>query len=147
MDLTEAHLAGSGKFIVDVKVLPGNKIEVYIDAPGRLAITDCVDLSRHIEGSLDREKEDFSLEVSSPGATEPFKVKEQYRKYVGTSVEAKTADGATYTGKLLAADDDKITIETSRRESKPVGKGKHTITENISFTYQQLKETKSVLPF
>lgn len=147
IQLIQEHFAGSDKFIVDVKVLPGSKIEVYVDAKEHLAIADCVALSRHIESSLDREKEDFSLEVSSPGATEPFKVKEQYKKYVGSAIETKTADGKEYTGKLLSADDEAIVIETSRREPKPTGKGKHTVIENITLTYHQLKETKSVLPF
>jgi ribosome maturation factor RimP len=74
LDLIEAHFAGTDKFIVDVKVLTGNKIEVYIDAPNHVVIAECVALSRHIESSLDREKEDFELQVSSPGATESFKV-------------------------------------------------------------------------
>lgn len=147
LDLSQAHLAGSDKFIVDVKVLPGNKIEVFVDAAGRLSIDDCVNLSRHIEGSLDREKEDFSLEVSSPGATEPFKVKEQYKKYVGTEVEGRTSEGQAFKGKLVSADDNGISVETTRRENKAVGKGKQTIVENLTFTYDQLKETKSVLPF
>lgn len=147
IQLVNDHLAGSDKFVVDVKVLPNSKIEVYIDGPKGLAIDDCVKLSRHIEGSLDREKEDFSLEVSSPGATEPFKVKEQYKKYVGAKVEAVTTDGKAYEGKLLEADDEKIVVETSRREPKPLGKGKQTVVENITLTYNQIKETKSVLPF
>jgi ribosome maturation factor RimP len=147
IQLVEAHFAGTDKFIVDVKVLPGSKIEVFVDAMEHLAIADCVALSRHIESSLDREKEDFSLDVSSPGATEPFKVKQQYKKYVGSAIETKTTDGQEYEGKLIDADDEKVTIETSRREAKPVGKGKHTVIENITLTYNQLKETKSVLPF
>ncbi|MBS1637659.1 MAG: ribosome assembly cofactor RimP [Bacteroidetes bacterium] len=147
ISLAEDFLKDSDKFIVDVNVLPGNKIEVFIDASGGLSIADCVNLSRHIEGSLDRDQEDFSLEVSSPGATEPFKVIGQFKKYTGSQVEAHTLDGQSYKGKLLAADDDGITIETSRRENKAVGKGKQTVIENITLTYKQLKETKSVLPF
>lgn len=61
ISLIESHFEGSDKFIVDVKILAGNKIEVYIDAPKHIVIADCVELSRFIEGHLDREKEDFEL--------------------------------------------------------------------------------------
>ena len=147
ISLAEDFLKESDRFIVDVNVLPGNKIEVFIDAPTGLSIADCVNLSRHIEGSLDRDQEDVSLEVSSPGATEPFKVLGQFKKYTGKDVETHTLDGQTYKGKLVSANDEGITIETTRRENKTMGKGKQTVVENITLTYKQLKETKSVLPF
>lgn len=147
IDLIESHFEGTDKFIVDVKVLAGNKIEVYIDAPNHIAIADCIDLSRHIEGNLDREKEDFELQVSSPGATEPFKVLPQYKKYIGTKVSATTKEGAKHEGILLSANENEFVIEETRREKKTVGKGNHTVVENITLTYNQTKETKSVLPF
>lgn len=147
VDLIEEHFEGTDKFIVDVKVAAGNKIEVYVDAPKHLAIADCVALSRHIEGSLDRDKEDFSLEVSSPGATQPFKVLEQYKKYVNTQVETTTKEGEKYKGLLVSANENEFVIEETRKEKKPTGKGNHTVTENIILTYNQIKETKSVLPF
>lgn len=147
IDLIEEHLVGTDKFIVDVKVSPSNKIEVYVDAPGHLSIADCVALSRHIEGNLDREKEDFALEVSSPGATQPFKVMQQYKKYINTKVEAITKEGVKHQGILLSANESEFVIEETRKEKKPNGKGNQTIVENITLTYNQIKETKSVLPF
>lgn len=147
VDLIDSHFAGTDKFIVDIKVLTGNKIEVYIDAPNHIAIADCVALSRHIEGSLDREKDDFELQVSSPGATESFKVLEQYKKYIGTKVETKTLDGKKHQGILLSANETEFILEETRKEKKAIGKGNQTVTEAITFNYKQIKETKSVLPF
>lgn len=147
IDLINEHFAGTDKFLVDVKVLAGNKIEIYIDAPNHIAIADCVALSRHIEGSLDREKEDFELQVSSPGATESFKVLHQYKKYIGTKVRVVTKEGAKHEGILKSADENEFVIEETRREKKTIGKGNHTVVENITLTYNQIKETKSVLPF
>jgi ribosome maturation factor RimP len=145
--LINEHLEGADKFLVDVKVSPGNKIEVYIDAPKHISISDCVALSRHIEGNLDREKDDFELQVSSPGATESFKVLQQYKKYVGTQVQTTTLEGKKHQGTLLSANDEHIVIEETRKEKKPIGKGNHTVTEQITLTYKTIKETKSVLPF
>lgn len=147
ISLIESHFEGSDKFIVDVKVLAGNKIEVYIDAPKHIVIADCVELSRFIEGHLDREKEDFELQVSSPGATESFKVLDQYRKYKETKVKVVTKDGKKYEGVLKEANDDTFVIEETRREKKIVGKGNQTVIENITIAYNNVKETKSVLPF
>jgi ribosome maturation factor RimP len=147
VDLINEHFSGSDKFLVEVKVAAGNKIEIYIDAPNHITISDCVALSRHVEGSLDREKEDFELQVSSPGATETFKVLQQYKKYVGTKVQTTTVEGKKHQGTLLSADDEKFVIEETRKEKKPIGKGNHTVTEQITLTYKSIKETKSVLPF
>lgn len=147
IDLVEEHFSGTDKFLVDVKVLAGNKIEVYIDAPNHVLIADCVALSRHIEGSLDREKEDFELQVSSPGATESFKVLPQYKKYIGSKVRVVTKEGAKHEGILKSADESEFVIEETRREKKAVGKGNQTVVENITLSYNQTKETKSVLPF
>ncbi len=147
INLIESHFEGSDKFIVDIKVLAGNKIEVYIDAPNHIVIADCVALSRFIEENLDREKEDYELQVSSPGATESFKVLPQYKKYIGTKVSVKTTEGVKHEGILMSANENEFVIEETRREKKTVGKGNHTVTENITLTYKQTKETKSVLPF
>lgn len=147
IDLVDEHFQGTDKFLVDVKVLAGNKIEVYVDAPNHILIADCVALSRHIEGSLDREKEDFELQVSSPGATESFKVLPQYKKYIGSKVRAVTKEGAKHEGILMSADENEFVIEETRREKKTVGKGNQTVVENITLSYNQTKETKSVLPF
>ena len=141
IDLIESHFEGTDKFIVDIKVLAGIKIEAYIDAPNHILIADCVALSRFIEENLDREKEDYELQVSSPGATESFKVLPQYKKYIGTKVSVKTE------GILMSANETEFVIEETRREKKAVGKGNHTVIENITLTYKQTKETKSVLPF
>lgn len=147
IDLIEEHFVGTDKFLVEVKVLAGNKIEVYVDAPNHILIADCVALSRHIEGSLDREKEDFELQVSSPGATESFKVLPQYKKYIGSKVKIVTKEGAKHEGILVSADEKEFVVEETRREKKTIGKGNQTIVENITLTYNQTKETKSVLPF
>ncbi|MBC7695965.1 MAG: ribosome assembly cofactor RimP [Burkholderiales bacterium] len=147
IDLATAHFEGTDKFIVDVKVLTGNKIEVYVDAPNHVVIADCVALSRFIEGNLDREKDDYELQVSSPGATEPFKVLPQYKKYIGSKVLVVTKEGLKHEGVLLSADENEFVIEETRREKKAVGKGNQTVVEKITLAYNQTKETKSVLPF
>ena len=135
IDLIEAHFEGTDKFIVDVKVLKDNVIEIYIDAPNHILIADCVELSRYVEGRLDREKDDFELQVSSPGATESFKVVPQYKKYVGTKVKVVTNEGAKIEGILKSANDSEFVVEETRREKKTIGKGNQTVIEDITLLY------------
>ena len=75
----------AGLFLVDLSVSPGGKIAVFIDKiEGMIDIEQCVLLSKYIESKLDREVQDFELQVSSAGMTSPFKVKEQYIKNLNT---------------------------------------------------------------
>ena len=54
--------------LAGVKVNKANNIKVFFRALDRpVCIDDCVALSRFIEAGLDRDKEDFSLMVSSAG--------------------------------------------------------------------------------
>ena len=87
------------------------------------------------------------MQVSSPGATESFKVLAQYKKYVGTKVKVVTKEGAKHEGVLKSVNDNVFVLEETRREKKTVGKGNQTVIEDITFNYNQIKETKSVLPF
>lgn len=146
-ELVNEKINGTHLFLIDIKVLPGNKIEVYIDGDNGLGINDCVDISRHIEKSLDREVEDFSLEVSSPGATQPLKLSRQYIKHIGRDLELKMNDGSMITGKLTEIGNGEITLETTTREPKPVGKGKINVTRTHNIQLQNIKESKIKLKF
>jgi ribosome maturation factor RimP len=145
--LAEQKIGGTALFLVDVKVKPLNKIEVFIDAPNHVTVDECVSLSRHIEENLNRDVEDFELTVSSPGIDQPFRVLSQYQKYLGKEVGVLKKDGIKVIGKLNGASDTAVEIETKRTERKEKGKGRHTIIENITIDLNQIKETKLILPF
>ena len=87
-------------FLVDVTVSPDNRIVVEIDHAEGVWIEDCVELSRFIESKLDREKEDFELEVGSAGIGQPFKVLQQYINHIGMDVEVLKNDGLKLAGIL-----------------------------------------------
>jgi ribosome maturation factor RimP len=127
-------------FLVSLTVKPGNKITVLIDRIGGLNITDCVELSRFIEGSLDREKDDFELSVSSPGADAPFKVLQQYQKNIGRNVKIITNNDQTVTGKLIKMEGDTIEIEPEK------GKKNKVAVPNI-FEISNIKEIRVIISF
>lgn len=138
--LVEEKVEGTDLFIVSVRVMPTNRIRVYIDSVDGLDVQDCVNVSRHIEGSLDREVEDYELEVSSPGLTEPYQHPLQYKKNVGREVKVLTSDGRNIKGRLTSFDGESIVVEPEKKKKKEeVGVLKLPLTE--------IKEAKTVISF
>jgi|ERR1035437_8999790 ribosome maturation factor RimP len=145
--LAEAKIAEGPNFIVDINVKPSNKITVLLDNDNGISVADCVEMSRHIEFSLDRESEDFELNVMSPGLTEPFKILRQYKKNIGKQVDIITKENKKITGKLISVDDTSILLETKTKEKVDGKKGKQLIINNVNLTFNQIKETKIVISF
>lgn len=146
-DLVEEKLKGSENYIVDIKVNPGNKIIVEIDNDKGIFIEDCIAVSRHLEQNLDREEEDFELQVSSPGLNQPFKIIRQYVKNIGRMVEVVTLDGEKTTGKLIGANDQEIKLETEVKLKDEKTKKRKTVNKVINIAYNNIKETKVVISF
>lgn len=133
-------------FLVEKKISSANQIEILVDSFDNISIKDCIQLSRYIEFGLDRDENDFSLQVASAGLSEPFKVFMQYQKYVGSQVDVKLKGGQKILGKLIDVDSLKgIKLETKRTEK--VGKKKKEVLEEIHFTYDQIDKTKLVISF
>ncbi len=118
--LVEQRIENTDIFIVDISVSANNAIKVVLDADSGLSIDKCVAVSRQVEHNLDRDSEDFSLEVSSFGLTQPLQMLRQYRKNIGRQVKITLNDNALVRGKLTAVDDDKIVLERklSKKEIK-----------------------------
>ncbi len=136
-----------GLFLVDVIIKSKNEIWVEVDGPKGIKIADCVEISRFIEDHLDREEEDFSLNVSSPGMGEPFKVEEQYYKHIGRNVSILTKEGEKYEGVLKEYDGENITLEWTKKVKIEGKKKKETITETETFKQSKIKEIKLIFSF
>lgn len=145
--LVEEKIADTDLFIVEINVKPGNKIEIFIDRDSGLALEDCLRVSRHVEGSLDRETEDFALDVSSPGVGRPLKLKRQYFKNVGRNVEIKLTDGSKIEGALTSADEEKIIVQTRTKEEVEGKKGKKWVERDHELPYENITETKITISF
>lgn len=146
-ELAERALEGTDSFLVDVHVTPMNKIIVLIDRDGGVNISQCVEVSRFIEKSLDRDAEDFELEVSSAGLDQPFKVLRQYQKNIGKEVDVKLADGKKIKGNLIRATAEGITIQQVTKERIEGRKAKENVERNFDFTFPEIKETKVIIKF
>lgn len=143
--IAEDHLEGSDKFIVKLTVSKDNLINMFIDGDNGVTIDDCVQLSRQIEQSLDRDTEDFELRVSSAGTEHAYVLLRQYIKNIGRKVEVKLEDGTKKRGELISANEDKIEIN---EEIKGKGKKKATITgEKLEIPMSKILETKTIIVF
>jgi ribosome maturation factor RimP len=138
--LIEEFIKGTGLFLVAVKVSSANRITVLADKNEGITIEECVAIHRHIENNLDREKEDFELQVSSPGLDLPFGVIEQYIKNQGRKVEVIENEGSKITGTLKNVTAGGFELET---EVKIKGKGKEL--KDVSFNFDQVKSTRVIL--
>lgn len=133
-------------FLIDFTVSPDNKIKVVIDGDNGVTVNDCIKISRAIEHNLDREEQDFSLEVASAGATAPMVMPRQYKKNIGRKLEVETF-GSSYEGKLVQTNDEYIVLEWKAREPKPIGKGKVTVQKREEIPFSEIKKAKVILKF
>jgi ribosome maturation factor RimP len=146
-NIAEAHLDGSDNFLVDVIVKPGNLLVVEIDNDNGVSIEDCIVLSKKIEASLNRDEEDFELEVGSAGISSPFKILRQYQKNIGNEVEVLSKDGRKLAGVLKSAEEASFTL-TILKKIKPDGaKRKIDVEEDLVFAYDEVKYTKYLIRF
>jgi len=127
-------------FLVAVKVSSSNKITVLADSKKGITIDECVSVHRYIEKNLDRNNEDFELQVSSPGLDMPFGVIEQYYKNEGEQIEVVDREGARFRGILKNVTSGGFELET---EIKIKGKPKEL--KEVSFNYDDIKSAKIVL--
>lgn len=139
-------LAGTGLFLVEVKVSSDNVIDVAIDSMGDVTIDDCVMVNDKVLAAFDRDKgEDYELTVGSYGIGEPFKVRQHYLKNVGGPVEVLTKAGVKLKGTLKDAGDNGFTL-TVTQKVKPEGKKRPELVEtDMSLAYDEIKYTKNII--
>ncbi len=132
-EIVEDHIAGTDLFLVDIRVSAASKITVLFDRKSSgITVDDCARLSKHIESRLDRDNEDFELQVSSPGLEMPFLVLQQYEKNQGKKVEVIDIEGKRHTGILKNVTEGGFELESEG---------------DSSFNFDQVKTVKTVIAF
>jgi len=145
-ELVEEKIADRPElFLVEVKMLPNNKLIIHVDGDEGISIQDCVAISRHVGFHLEEEntiEQAYNLEVSSPGVGEPLKLIRQYNKNIGRSVGVKLVGGQKKEGKLLEVTDGSILIEESVKE-----KGKKAVAVQTVVPFNDILETTVLISF
>jgi ribosome maturation factor RimP len=134
-------------FLIDLNISESNAIKIVIDGDNGVIVDDCVFISRGIEHNLDREEQDFSLEVTSAGASSPLLHVRQYKKNIGRSIEVRTSDHKEYEANLVDVDEGTITLRWKTREPKPIGKGKVTVTKETKLEINAIEKAKVKIKF
>jgi ribosome maturation factor RimP len=132
-ELVRQHIEGTEIFLVEVNVKSGNVIRVHVDKPEGVSIDECVKVSRFLNESLDRDVEDYSMEVSSPGLSGAFKVKQQYEKNMGRDIEVLYTDGIKISGKLISVSDEGVVVVVDG--------------DNEEIRFDEIKTAKTIVTF
>ncbi|HEX4887012.1 MAG TPA: ribosome assembly cofactor RimP [Luteibaculaceae bacterium] len=146
-ELIDERIAGTELFLVELRISAANHIAVEIDGMQGVSVQDCLSVSRQIEGNLDREIEDYSLEVSSPGLDKPLRMPKQYIKNLGRKVKVMALDGREVEGELVNADDLGFEVSTTEKKKVEGSNKKVLVTESHPFTYDQIKSTHIIISF
>jgi ribosome maturation factor RimP len=92
------------------EVVGGGLVRLFIDHPRGVTL----DLCERVTRQLPEVREQYALEVSSPGAQRPLTKPEHFRRYLGRRARVRTRgdhDGRrSFTGELLEASDDGVTV-------------------------------------
>jgi len=142
-DLIEAALRDrTDLFLIECTISSDHHIRILLDGDQGVNLKTCIEISRSIEHNLDRQTEDFSLEVASAGVGNPLQNRRQYTKNIGRKLRVERDSEPTLEGVLTAATETDFTLEWKQREPKPVGKGKQTVIKKEILSYQEIKSAK-----
>ncbi|MBT7817314.1 MAG: ribosome assembly cofactor RimP [Polaribacter sp.] len=142
----EALALNESLYLIDLSISENNKVQVVVDGDTGVPLSECIRISRNINDNLDREEEDFSLEVTTPDIAHPLKVKRQYIKNLNRILKVKNAE-EEFEGTLVAADENKIVLNWKAREPKLIGKGKVTVQKSVTIEYKDIIEAKVKIVF
>ncbi len=148
-DIVDEYLAGSDHFLVSLTVSSQNHIRVFIDGDTAVKVADCIALSRHIESRLDRDAEDFNLEVSTVGVGQPLVMTRQYKNNIGRRLVVNVKDNLQLKGKLVEATDEGVWIELEiEKKKKKQKENTGAQAESKVFVhYKQIVEAKVQVSF
>ena len=144
--INQAMVDKPNVFLIDLIISDANKITVLIDGDNGVILQDCIDISRSIDNNLDRDEQDFSLEVASVGVGSVLKLHRQYKKNVGRTLIVKTLT-ETIEAELVEVDENFIILSWIAREHKKIGKGKETVQKTLEIPYSDIEEAIVTVTF
>ena len=144
--LADCLLEKPSIFLIELVITDAFKVIVNVDGDDGVALQDCIDVSRYMDAHLDREEQDYSLEVASVGVGSPLKLVRQYKKNVGRTLIVKTGT-ETIEAELVEATDDFVILSWEAREPKKIGKGKETVQKELKLPYGNIKEAIVTVTF
>lgn len=139
--IIDEYLRSKDYELIELKISASNEILVEVDSYNGVSIDFCAELNNYIQSKLDREVEDYELEVGSVSLTSPFKTKMQYNKNLGKPVEVLAKDGKKYRGQLVEVNDDDFAVDSEVMEAIEGKKRKQKVIKTFNFKYDEVKYT------
>jgi ribosome maturation factor RimP len=146
-EVSEKSAEELGLFVLEIKSRPGNVFSIYVDGDEPVTLAQLGKLNRAIDDAFDRELEDYSLEVSSPGASSPLHFPRQYHKHVGHPFQVELVDGQKWKGELAEVSDEGVSLRWKERVPKEIGKGKQTVERTIHVRFEEIAKAKRTVNF
>lgn len=147
--IVEDYLSGKpGYYLLSASVKGDNLVTVIVDHDETPVDFDTiVDLTRYLEERMDREREDFELEVSSAGLTSPLESPRRYRKFLGKSLEVVLKSGQKEEGTLLEVDEEGFRLEVVRMVKPEGARRKRPTPEVLDLKYEEVKKATYQIDF
>lgn len=146
-EVTRKAAEEQGLFVVDIKSRPGNVFSIFVDGDDFVTMKELGKLNRAIDSAFDRDQEDYSLEVSSPGALEPLVQRRQFPKHVGEPMQLELKDGHKLKGSLELVDEESVELKWKERVPKEIGKGKRTVEIRRTIPFEEIQTAKRTVNF
>lgn len=143
----EAYFKDTDLFLADLKVSSTDKVQVFVDRLGsNITIDTCAKISKYLEAQLEENGlvgEKYSIDVSSPGMSNPFKVPQQFTKNLGRHIKVLTNEQNTLNGILKAVDEEGLILEVHK---KTKNKAQPEI-ETVRLSFENIKSVKKEVTF
>ncbi len=138
------ELAKDSIFIVSIDISSANHIKVILDGDTGVSIEQCISVSRNVEHNLDREIEDFSLEVTSFSLSDALEMERQFMKYINKNIiVVLTESNKKIEAKLLKYTPNEIEIELILTKKQIKAK----VEPLLRVSFDDIKEVKSLISF
>lgn len=147
LELIEEGMKDTDLFLVELGISTANQITVLIDSDSGVSITDCMKISRAVEHNLDREEQDFELNVMSPGLDASLVMPRQYAKNIGRTLKIKLVEGGEIKGKVIDSDEEAVLLQTSEKVRIEGRKKKELVVEDHRILYKDINTAKVVITF
>ncbi|QQS49823.1 MAG: ribosome assembly cofactor RimP [Bacteroidota bacterium] len=145
--LIAGKLSEGDYFVVSLDVTSANRIRLVVDSMSGITIEECVQFSRLIEHNLDREVEDFSLEVTSPGLSSSLLVKEQYKRNIGRELDIQLKSGSKLKGLVLSTNEEGVTLECEVKVKIDGSNRKQTVKQEQTINYTDIVSAFVIIKF
>ena len=108
----EARLAATEPEVevLTAEIINGGTVRLFIDHPQGVTL----DLCERVTHQLPEVREQYALEVSSPGPKRPLTKPQHFRRFIGRRARVRLRDEhdgrQSFTGELVGASEDEVTI-------------------------------------